>query len=94
MSDFEFHPDVIGSLPTRLLHRSADIGHESTLPSPDAGAATAGARSAITHIELIAGRAADSLDGLADAITACLEAYAEVDDDASLMLHLRMEMAI
>lgn len=91
MSDIEFDPDVIGSLPARLLQRSGDVTGASTLPSPDAGAATADARSAISHLESLSASLVESVDGLAGALDGCVRLYDQADGISELLLEFHME---
>lgn len=91
MSDIEFDPGVIRGLPARLRQRTGDVSGASTLPSPDAGAATADARSAISHIESLTGSLVDSVDGIAGALEGCVRLYAQADDISEWLLEFHME---
>ena len=94
MSDFEFDPDVIRSLPARLQERGADLHGAGTLPSPDAGVATAEARDAISHIESLAASVVESVDDLAAGLQGCLQLYAGADNTAAWLLEFHMKSVL
>ncbi len=94
MSDFEFDPDAIGSLPAGLRAQRTDVLGATTLPAPDTGATTAATADAVRRIAGQAVDLGDRLDTLAADLEDCLTVYAETDDDVFHALELRMTGAL